>query len=130
MTYSERIEIVMNSNNWWMLVLMAFLPFISLALYLRSPKQRLKKLSAEEVESYKRGYEQELEQEDEYTTLLTSFGLDDTASENQIKAAYRQKMKELHPDTGAAQSEEVAQQFRELKKNYDRIIELKKRMFG
>ena len=43
---------------------------------------------------------------DEYSKLLAVFDLTDTASEDDIKRAYRNKMKEHHPDSAQGHCEE------------------------
>jgi DnaJ domain len=66
--------------------------------------------------------------EDEYSRLLRMFGLRDSASESDIKQAYRHKMKQLHPDKKPEEVEsqdENSEQFRELKHAYDRILEIR-----
>jgi len=64
--------------------------------------------------------------EDEYSRLLALFDLNDSASENQIKQAYRTKMKELHPDSSPLEEvEDNSEKFRELKHAYDRIFQIR-----
>jgi len=70
--------------------------------------------------------------DDEYTRLLRMFHLSDNATENQIKRAYREKMKELHPDRVSQEGMEKAEnseEFRELKHAYDRIFEMRRSWF-
>jgi hypothetical protein len=77
-----------------------------------------------------RGYNQGPSTPDEYSRLLAIFELDDTATEAQLKAAYRQAVKDCHPDTaGDADPEKVAR-FRDLKLFYDRIMEIRSSLFG
>ncbi len=86
----------------------------------------------------KRGvrYAQVTQEDDEYTRLLSQFSLDDGASESEIKKAYRKAMKAHHPDmqgaSGVATNEagEVDHSFEELKKSYDRIMEIRGSWFG
>ncbi len=71
---------------------------------------------------------------DEYTELLGKFGLDENASEDRIKQEYRKMVKDFHPDTahaeGASAAEEASEKFVELKKAYERILEIKRSRFG
>ena len=76
------------------------------------------------------GYLNITEQDDDYTRLLSVFGLDESASEAQIKKAYRNKMKELHPDRAAAGAEADEEKLQELKEIYDRIMEMRSSWFG
>lgn len=74
--------------------------------------------------------ESESEQDDEYSRLLRMFGLRDSASESDIKQAYRVKIKELHPDAGQVSADaENSEAFRELKHSYDRILEIRSSWF-
>ncbi|MFN8390080.1 MAG: J domain-containing protein [Bdellovibrionota bacterium] len=75
------------------------------------------------------GYARGPVEEDEYTKLLGILGLDDSASEGQIKKAYRAKVKNLHPDTKPGQETED-QEFIELKEVYDRILQIRGSWFG
>lgn len=71
-----------------------------------------------------------LENEDEYTRLLALFNLSDTATENEIKRAYRNRMKQLHPDSGNSEiSLENSGEFRDLKHAYDRLIDIRAAWF-
>ena len=45
-----------------------------------------------------KGYQDVTDSDDEYTQLLAVFGLDDGASESEIKRAFRKAVKEHHPD--------------------------------
>lgn len=76
------------------------------------------------------GYLKQPRKLDEYSRLLELFNLDDSASEEEIKAAYRQVMREHHPDTSKEQTPEEVAKFIELKKAYERILEIKKGRFG
>ncbi|HMO18175.1 MAG TPA: J domain-containing protein [Oligoflexia bacterium] len=64
---------------------------------------------------------------DQYSALLSIFNLSETATESEIKKAYREKIKNLHPDS--SDNEEI-QKFKDTKKAYDRIMELRKAGFG
>lgn len=71
---------------------------------------------------------------DEYSRLLALFNLDDTASKEDIKRAYRQLAKDYHPDRMQGKSAEeqavATERFDELKRAYDRILEFKQAQFG
>jgi hypothetical protein len=68
--------------------------------------------------------------EDEYTRLLSKFNLSDSATENEIKRAYRTQMKTLHPDSGRDDmNPENSEEFRELKHAHDRILEIRAAWF-
>jgi len=70
------------------------------------------------------------ENEDEYTRLLALFNLSDTATESEIKRAYRNRMKELHPDSGKNDlAVDNSEEFRDLKHAHDRIIEIRSAWF-
>ena len=70
------------------------------------------------------------ENEDEYTRLLSLFELSDTATESEIKKAYRNRMKQLHPDSGKNDiAVENSEEFRDLKHAYDRIIDIRSAWF-
>ncbi len=81
-----------------------------------------------------RNYVNPLRGEDEYSRLLTFFGLDDTATESDIKKAYRDKVKNFHPDS-AGKDESTTEKdrttfFIEAKETYDRILEIRGSWFG
>jgi hypothetical protein len=64
---------------------------------------------------------------DEYSSLLMIFDLPDDAEDDDIKKAYREMIKKLHPDSGTEVNQEKLD---EIKKAYDRLIELRKGWFG
>lgn len=66
---------------------------------------------------------------DEYSRLLSMFGLDDRATEEEIKKAFRKKMKELHPDVGDI-SPGATEEFQRLKLAYERITQIRSSWFG
>lgn len=76
------------------------------------------------------GYQSVPSQPDEYSRLLALFDLDDTATEEEIKRVYRQKMKEHHPDAGGGDTDSSAEKFMDLKVAYERILEIKRSRFG
>lgn len=76
------------------------------------------------------GYLKGPSQPDEYSRLLALFDLDDSASVEDIKAAYRKVMREHHPDTAREQTPEEVEKFIELKRAHDRILEIKRGVFG
>ena len=81
-----------------------------------------------------RGYISPLQGEDEYSRLLSLFGLDDQATESEIKKAYRDTVKNYHPDTaghsGGDSEEEKTKFFIQAKETYDRILEIRGSWFG
>ena len=57
-------------------------------------------------------------------------GVDKTTTADAIKKAYRNRMKDLHPDSGKADiALENSEEFRDLKHGYDRIIEIRSAWF-
>lgn len=75
-----------------------------------------------------------IEREDEYSRLLALFGLDDTATEEDIKHAYRDMVKAYHPDMqhnpGNVKKEEFySARFLELREAYEQLLIMKKGMF-
>ncbi len=64
---------------------------------------------------------------DEYTSLLAIFGLTDEASDADIKKAYRDIIKRLHPDAGNVIDQE---RLDGIQKAYDRLMELRRGWFG
>ncbi len=80
-----------------------------------------------------KGYERSSKVEDEYSRLLAMLGLDDEASDEEIKAAYRQLVKEFHPDSSSGETPEEkdakAKKFVELKKGYERLMERRRSGF-
>ena len=80
---------------------------------------------------YVRGYERNMgEQDDEYSRLLKVFGLTDAATEEEIKAAYRKYVKENHPDSSRTSDPDHLKRFMEVKKTYDRLVDIKSKRFG
>ena len=67
---------------------------------------------------------------DEYSELLSVFDLDDTATEDQIKKAYRKRIKTLHPDSAKEVDPAKVREFVELQKVHNRIFEIRKGRFG
>jgi hypothetical protein len=71
-----------------------------------------------------------VQEEDEYSRMLKVFGLSEDATDEEIKNRYRELVKSYHPDTVGPASDENITNFRELKKAYERILEMKKHRFG
>jgi hypothetical protein len=69
---------------------------------------------------------------DQYSILLAKLGLEDNATDAEIKAAYRNKLKELHPDKHAGQEQEAekVQELIEVKKCYKRILQIQQSRFN
>jgi hypothetical protein len=78
------------------------------------------------------GYMRDTVSLDEYSQLLEQFGLTDAASEDDIKKAYRDIVKRLHPDRmrDSLKDGNEVERFQELQETYDRIIEMKRARFG
>ncbi|MCC6953653.1 MAG: J domain-containing protein, partial [Deltaproteobacteria bacterium] len=79
------------------------------------------------------GYLAPTEKSDEYSELLSYFGLEDSSSEAQIKKAYRSAIKAYHPDhftSGTPESEAAADKFRRMQDAYDRIMQIRSSWFG
>ncbi len=64
---------------------------------------------------------------DEYSNLLESFGLDDRATEADIKRAYRDLARKFHPDSA---DDQMRQEFETVQSNYDKLMKLRKGWFG
>ena len=97
----------------------------------RAPSEPKKKKRKGE----KSGYLYIAEHDDEYAQLLDFFGLEEGASNDDIKAAYRQLAKESHPDSLRDQLtpdefDAATDYFMEIKRAYERIIEIRRRMFN
>ncbi|MBL7661982.1 DnaJ domain-containing protein [bacterium] len=65
---------------------------------------------------------------DEYSRLLHQFGLDDAATDDEIKQQYRRFVKEYHPDTNPDPAR--VEQFIKLKATYEKILAMRKNRFG
>ena len=70
--------------------------------------------------------------DDDYTRLLNFFGLTDASSDEEIRKIYRERVKETHPDviSGVSADKEAAAKFHEIKTNYNRLMNVRKSMFG
>jgi hypothetical protein len=60
----------------------------------------------------------------EYEALLAFFGLSNDATLTEIKVAYRKFVKEAHPDRNLTAVADSSDQFIEISKKYERLIEL------
>lgn len=60
----------------------------------------------------------------EYESLLSYFGLTNEATLNEIKVAYRRRVKEAHPDLNLTAVGDSSDEFIELSKKYERLLEL------
>jgi hypothetical protein len=65
---------------------------------------------------------------DEYSRLLSFFELSDSATEEDIKEAYRKYVRENHPDMTNADPEKI-RKFQEVKSIYERIMDMKRNSF-
>ena len=96
----------------------------------------LRKSAPKKRSSKSKGYDQPMERDDEYTRLLAGFGLDDSATEADIKRAFREAVKRHHPDVqgseGVMRDDEgnVDDTFQELRRNYERLLEVRGGWFG
>jgi len=64
----------------------------------------------------------------EYLGYLKQFGLNRDADLKSIKAAYRNAVKEVHPDLKHNQSQSDSERFIQLTSAYERLLELRKEM--
>ncbi len=70
-------------------------------------------------------------EDDNYSRMLKVLGLDDTANEETIKQAYRQLIKDLHPDSSKGQADpESLKRFRDVQNAYKRIKEMRAGWFS
>ena len=76
------------------------------------------------------GYAKGPVEQDEYARLLTFLELDDDASESDIKRAYRERVKTMHPDVKGGDPNVPDEEFVELKEVYDRILQIRSSWFG
>ena len=76
------------------------------------------------------GYNKPASGTDEYGKLLAVFDLTDEATEAEIKKAFRNKLKEYHPDITELEQEEAKHKTDELKLIYDRVREIRSSWFG
>lgn len=67
------------------------------------------------------------DQLDEYTSLLLVFGLTDEATDADIKKAYREVIKRLHPDSGLPVDQKKLE---EVQNAHERLMELRRGWFG
>lgn len=70
--------------------------------------------------------------DDDYTRLLKFFGLTDAATDEEVRKVYRERVKETHPDviSGVSSDAEACAKFHEIKTNYNRLMNVRKSMFG
>lgn len=90
--------------------------------------ERQERVVKEEV--FDRGYERTNQKDDEYTRLLAFFELTDQATEQEIKKAYRDRIKSLHPDKMLGSADANPEKFAEVKETYNRIMEIRSSWFG
>ncbi len=79
---------------------------------------------------FNKGYTKTTHKDDEYTRLLSFFELSDRASEDEIKKAYRDRVKNLHPDKKFDSPNTNSDEFMEIKQAYNRIMEIRSSWFG
>ena len=109
--------------GWWpFLIPLAF--FLLPILFLLRPKKKTRLKTNPVLE------------DDQYTKLLKKLELDETATEKEIKKAFRLLVKKHHPDAHGVDGVvldsdgNVDQQFEELKKTYDRLLQIQSSWFG
>lgn len=64
----------------------------------------------------------------EYIESLTVFGLDASATLKDIKTAYRNKIKDIHPDHQVSGDSKGADEFLRMKDVYERLLEIRRAM--
>ncbi len=110
--------------------ILIFLIFGSIYTYRRGIIRLLRDLSSGRPRT-KSGYMKPAVVMDQYSLLLSRFDLDDTATDSEIKAAYRKKLKDLHPDRAGGEADaERVQELIEVKECYKRILEMKATRFN
>ena len=125
LTAPEKLALLFKGYfGWWPLLLSApFVLSIFFVVYKRTPAK--KKLTPKTPIA-----------EDEYTRLLKKLNLEEDATEGQIKKAFRLLVKEHHPDAHGAggvvldSDGNIDQKFEELRKTYDRVMEIRKSWFN
>ncbi len=109
------------------LAFLLFVAFIGLNYIWMSRKRSTGKWTPKS----KRGYHQPVDEDDEYSRLLKVLGLDDSATEEDIKTVYRRLVRENHPDKkGTVATDEEVQRFREIQAAYKRLQEMNTGRFG
>lgn len=99
----------------------------------RLTREEMKQQQAAAAASNKKkekGYTTTSSRSDEYSTLLAEFGLDDSAGPAEIKKAYRNKIKEYHPDVTELEEDEANQKLNEIKQTYNRLQKFQGSLFG
>lgn len=110
--------------GWWLFLIPIIIIILPVLIVLKPRKKSTLEKRAAVVE------------DDEYSRLLKKIGLEGDVSESQLKKAFRDLVKKHHPDAhgsaGVALDEDgnVDKQFEELRKTYDRILEIRSRWFG
>ncbi len=145
LSYLQKLRLLLNGYYGAVYSFLSYFCIIALACsyfitkYVPNFGTIIKRIIAQRSRSgkpgYSPGYHQLSEHDDEYSKLLKIFGLNDSATEADIKRAYRQMVKNYHPDTAVRTREEVediraAEQFRELRQVYERILEIRRSWFG
>lgn len=130
---SLRLQARDNKGLLFGVLAVVLLFFVFVIYRARQPKSHGKKESSRAERRAKKrgvGYMNVTDGDDEYTQLLKVFGLDEGASESEIKKAYRDAVKKAHPDVAAGGGEPDEELFQHLKQSYDRILQIRSSWFG
>lgn len=140
LSQTERISLIISGKMplaFYLSVLGFFIFLLCiLFLFLRPPAFLENKVSKirhdvevkkeEKAKLSRKGYENLSDKVDEYTALLMIFGLNDDASDTDIKRAYRDRVKMLHPDMGDPTEQ---QKFQDVQRAYERLLSLRRGWF-
>ena len=120
----EKLKLLFKGFYGWWIFIIPLLLFLLPVLFLLRPRKKTR-LNTNAVIK-----------EDEYSKLLKQFGLEENASESEIKKAFRLLVKKHHPDAhgtdGVVLDSEgnPDKQFEELRKSYNRLLDIRSSWFG
>jgi len=140
LSFSQKLKLLIRGQSLELLMLLGFALLgallVTFALYgvlkiLEKSKGKMTKLEDRNQPGFLGSHQAEgfLTRQDEYSRLLQLFDLTDTCTENDIKKAYRRKMKELHPDSGKSLNDQEMVEFRDLQEAYEKILTMRKSWF-